>query len=144
MELEELRRQIDAVDDDMVRLLVSRIEIVERIRALKEGMGIPLEDLSREAYVVNRLSAGLPDSMKPCVASLYAALFEISKMNHQSQSNTQDTMAKYVCDLCGYEYDPATGDPDNGVAPGTAFENIPADWVCPLCGAGKEDFSPVK
>ena len=52
--------------------------------------------------------------------------------------------AKYVCDLCGYEYDPATGDPDNGVAPGTAFENIPADWVCPLCGAGKEDFSPVK
>ena len=50
-------------------------------------------------------------------------------------------MAKYVCDLCGYEYDPAAGDPDSGVAPGTPFENLPADWVCPLCGAGKEDFS---
>ncbi|MBQ5935470.1 MAG: rubredoxin [Bacteroidales bacterium] len=50
-------------------------------------------------------------------------------------------MAKYVCDLCGYEYDPANGDPDSGVAPGTPFENLPADWVCPLCGAGKEDFS---
>lgn len=50
-------------------------------------------------------------------------------------------MAKYVCDLCGYEYDPTNGDPDSGVAPGTPFENLPADWVCPLCGAGKEDFS---
>lgn len=50
-------------------------------------------------------------------------------------------MAKYVCDLCGYEYDPANGDPDSGVVPGTPFENLPADWVCPLCGAGKEDFS---
>ncbi len=53
-------------------------------------------------------------------------------------------MAKYVCDICGYEYDPAKGDPDNGVAPGTAFENLPADWVCPLCGVGKEDFSPAQ
>jgi rubredoxin len=53
-------------------------------------------------------------------------------------------MAKYVCDICGYEYDPAVGDPDNGVAPGTAFENLPADWVCPLCGVGKDDFSPAK
>lgn len=50
------------------------------------------------------------------------------------------TMAKYRCVICNYIYDPAVGDPDNGVAPGTAFEDIPADWVCPLCGAGKEDF----
>ena len=46
-------------------------------------------------------------------------------------------MDKYVCDLCGYIYDPANGDPDNGVAPGTPWEQVPADWVCPLCGAGK-------
>ena len=45
----------------------------------------------------------------------------------------------YVCP-CGYEYDPAVGDPDNGVAPGTAWEDLPEDWVCPLCGASKEDF----
>ena len=50
-------------------------------------------------------------------------------------------MKSYVCDLCGYVYDPAEGDEDNGVAPGTAFEDLPEDWVCPLCGAGKEDFS---
>ena len=45
----------------------------------------------------------------------------------------------YVCNLCGYEYDPAVGDPENDVAPGTAFEDLPDTWVCPLCGASKED-----
>lgn len=49
-------------------------------------------------------------------------------------------MEQYVCVLCGYTYDPAEGDPDNGVAPGTKFEDIPDTWVCPVCGAGKEDF----
>ena len=49
-------------------------------------------------------------------------------------------MKKWVCDLCGYVYDPEAGDPDSGVNPGTAFEDLPADWVCPLCGAGKSDF----
>ena len=51
-------------------------------------------------------------------------------------------MQKYVCDLCGYVYDPAVGDEENGVAPGTAFEDIPDDWVCPVCNAGKDEFSP--
>lgn len=50
---------------------------------------------------------------------------------------------KYVCELCGYEYDPRLGDPDNGLEPGTDFEDIPADWTCPLCGAGKDDFEQV-
>ena len=49
-------------------------------------------------------------------------------------------MKKYICIICGYVYDPAAGDPDSGIAPGTAFEDIPSDWVCPLCGVGKEDF----
>ena len=53
-------------------------------------------------------------------------------------------MKKYVCDVCGYVYDPAAGDPDNGVAPGTAFEDLPVEWVCPECGAAKDDFSPAK
>ena len=51
------------------------------------------------------------------------------------------TMKKYVCDPCGYVYDPELGDPDNGIAPGTAFEDLPEDWVCPICGVGKEDFT---
>ena len=49
-------------------------------------------------------------------------------------------MKTYVCTICGYEYDPAAGDPDNGAAPGTAFADIPEGWVCPLCGAGKDVF----
>ncbi|MBR3969044.1 MAG: rubredoxin [Clostridia bacterium] len=50
-------------------------------------------------------------------------------------------MKKYVCNICGWVYDEATGDPDNGIAPGTAFEDLPDDFVCPLCGVGKDDFS---
>lgn len=49
-------------------------------------------------------------------------------------------MDKYVCDLCGYIYDPAEGDPDNGVAPGTPWEQVPESWVCPICGMGKDVF----
>ncbi len=48
----------------------------------------------------------------------------------------------YICEACGWEYDPEQGDPDGGIAPGTAFEDIPDDWVCPVCGVGKEDFTP--
>ena len=55
--------------------------------------------------------------------------------------NNQKTMKQYKCDVCGYVYDPQVGDPDNGIAAGTAFEDLPEDWVCPLCGVGKEEFS---
>jgi len=50
-------------------------------------------------------------------------------------------MQKYVCDVCGYIYDPEVGDPDNDIEAGTSFEALPDDWVCPMCGAGKDDFS---
>ena len=50
-------------------------------------------------------------------------------------------MKKYICDVCGYVYDPATGDPENGINPGTAFEDLPEDWVFPLCAVGKDEFS---
>ena len=49
-------------------------------------------------------------------------------------------MEKYVCTICGYVYDEELGDPDNRVEPGTKFEDIPEDWVCPLCGVPKSDF----
>ena len=52
-------------------------------------------------------------------------------------------MKKYRCTICGYIYDEAEGDPDNGIAPGTKWEDFPADWVCPMCGAGKDEFSPA-
>jgi rubredoxin len=49
-------------------------------------------------------------------------------------------MDRYVCTICGYVYDPQLGDPDNGVAPGTKWEDVPDDWECPVCGASKDDF----
>ncbi len=49
-------------------------------------------------------------------------------------------MDKYVCTVCGYVYDPEQGDPDNGVEPGTKWEDVPDDWECPVCGASKDDF----
>jgi len=47
---------------------------------------------------------------------------------------------KYECTACGYVYDPAEGDPEYGIEPGTAFQDLPEDWVCPLCGLGKDVF----
>ena len=52
-------------------------------------------------------------------------------------------MQKWRCTICQYIYDPAVGDPDSGIAPGTRFEDIPDDWSCPLCGASKDMFEPV-
>jgi rubredoxin len=52
-------------------------------------------------------------------------------------------MKKYRCIPCGYIYDPVQGDPDSGIAPGTTFEDIPDDWVCPICFVGKDDFELI-
>ena len=52
------------------------------------------------------------------------------------------TMQKYFCNPCGYTYDPEKGDPEHGIAPGTAFEDLPDDWVCPICGIDKSMFQP--
>ena len=52
-------------------------------------------------------------------------------------------MEKWKCTICGYVYDPAQGDPDSGIAAGTSFEKIPDDWVCPVCGASKDNFEKV-
>lgn len=53
-------------------------------------------------------------------------------------------MIQYRCIPCGYIYDPKVGDPDGGIEPGTAFEEIPDDWVCPVCGVGKDQFEPIE
>jgi rubredoxin len=52
-------------------------------------------------------------------------------------------MGRYRCTVCGYIYDPASGDPDNGVAPGTSFDKLPDGWVCPECGADKSMFELI-
>lgn len=53
-------------------------------------------------------------------------------------------MKQWECSVCGYIYDPAAGDPDGGIAPGTPFEGLPDDWVCPVCGVGKDQFEALE
>ncbi|MHA2379636.1 MAG: rubredoxin [Candidatus Thorarchaeota archaeon] len=53
-------------------------------------------------------------------------------------------MAKWECVVCGWVYDEDVGDPDSGIAAGTKFEDLPDDWVCPMCGASKEDFEQIE
>jgi flavin reductase (DIM6/NTAB) family NADH-FMN oxidoreductase RutF/rubredoxin len=67
------------------------------------------------------------------------------KSEDQPQPKKEEkTMKKYVCTVCGYVYDPAQGDPDSGIAAGTAFEDLPDDWTCPICGAAKDAFEPAE
>ena len=70
-------------------------------------------------------------------------IFAIEKNRNSLTNKNIKIMDKYVCTPCGWEYDPAIGDPENGIEPGTAFESLPDDWTCPLCGAGKEDFEKI-
>jgi len=75
----------------------------------------------------------------PKTAATYVEKKEQSKLQKRSR-----TMKKYKCLRCGYVYDPAVGDPDNGVEPGTAFEDLPHGWVCPDCGAGLDEFELIE
>jgi flavin reductase (DIM6/NTAB) family NADH-FMN oxidoreductase RutF/rubredoxin len=62
------------------------------------------------------------------------------KIDEKIKNKEETKMDRYVCNVCGYVYDPEKGDPDNGIKPGTKFEDLPEDWVCPICGASKEQF----
>jgi len=91
--------------------------------------------LSHEADVVRFIW----NEVKESTFIRYKALV---KRNHplSIEKSTGGVNMKFVCTACGYVYDPAVGDPDSGVAPGTAFESVAEDWVCPICGVGKDLF----
>ena len=67
---------------------------------------------------------------------------KVFSLKNPHEAKREDKFMKYECP-CGYVYDPEVGDPDSGIAPGTAFEDIPDDWVCPVCGLGKDAFTAV-
>jgi len=75
--------------------------------------------------------------VSPKTAPTY--LHKVDKKNKE-----EEKMEKYVCKVCGYVYDPEKGDPDGGIKPGTAFADVPNDWVCPICGAPKEEFENME
>ncbi len=73
-------------------------------------------------------------------SGLIRVYFTERNRKQSSTLKSEKSMDKYICTVCEYIYDPELGDPENGIQPGTAFEDLPDDWVCPLCGVGKEDF----
>lgn len=70
---------------------------------------------------------------------------QVSRLENLVTQNyvKEKKMEKWECTACGFIYDPENGDPDNGIEPGTAFEDLPDDWVCPQCGVGKEYFQKM-
>lgn len=68
---------------------------------------------------------------------------EESKVEKSQVTDKGTELKKYKCSVCGYVYDPAVGDPDSGIKPQTAFEDLPDDWICPVCGVGKDQFNPL-
>ena len=70
--------------------------------------------------------------------------FVVEEQRKSNNPKNDKNMKKYVCTVCNWVYDPAVGDPDSGIAPGTPFEAIPDDWACPLSGVTKEDFALVE
>ncbi|MFP3898618.1 MAG: rubredoxin [Dehalococcoidia bacterium] len=115
-----------------------------------------------EARVVDRLDVGThtifiaevvgADVLKEGEAMTYAYYHEVKRGTTpktapsyvEERKEKVSKMAKYECTVCGYIYDPELGDPDGGVEPGTPFEEIPDDWVCPVCGASKDQFEKVE
>ncbi len=75
---------------------------------------------------------------------IYSIIKKTAELRYRIKIMKGEFAMKYMCEPCGYIYDPAEGDPDGGIAPGTAFEDIPDDWCCPVCGVGKEDFVPYE
>jgi len=117
------------------------------VREAIQSLGIPKERV--KLIFVNHMGAFLSHPLKDGDrVSLFPAEYPvfadwegaILRKEHDDEMIEEGKMKKWKCQICGYIYDPSKGDPDNGVKPGTAFEEIPGDWVCPLCGAGKDMF----
>ena len=92
------------------------------------------EILSEEKPMTYEYYHKVKGGVSPKTAPTYNSMVD------KKTKKEENKMDKYVCTVCGYVYDPEKGDPDGGIAPGTKFEDIPDEWVCPLCGASKSDF----
>ncbi len=120
---------IEAIDVGTHTLFIGKVVDAENIKKAKP--------LTYDYY--HQVKKGI----SPKAAPTYIAKAE-SKINKEKErKELVKKMVKYKCTVCGYIYDPEKGDPESGVNPGTSFENLPDDWVCPVCGVGKDDFEEL-
>lgn len=106
------------------------------------GKVINSEVFSKEESMTYAYYQQVKRGVTPPTAPTYISIDKDD--NKQVITKEDNKMKKYQCSVCGYVYDPALGDPDSGIAPGTSFEDIPEDWVCPTCGVSKDQFEPVE
>jgi flavin reductase (DIM6/NTAB) family NADH-FMN oxidoreductase RutF/rubredoxin len=118
---------IQAIDVGTHTLFVGKVVEAENIKKAKP--------LTYDYY--HQIKKGI----SPKTAPTYIA--DNKKIENNIKRKELEKMAKYKCSVCGYIYDPEKGDPESGVNPGTPFENLPDDWVCPICGAGKDEFEEL-
>lgn len=141
-------RDIDKFADVRYRLGTMGVPIIEEAcLGYLEGEIINELDLGTHSVFIARIvDAAITGEQEPMT---YAYYHQVKKGLSPKTAPTyikeeakpmSSNAAKYVCSVCGYVYDPAEGDPDHGIKPGTLFEDLPADWVCPVCGVDKDQF----
>ncbi len=112
-------------------------KLVETLQSLVPGLNVEV--------FTPVLAKGRPGEKEFTALDALADTFRNHLLTTQRTSEAASiTMKKYICTVCQYVYDPAQGDPDSGIAPGTPFEEIPDDWVCPICQVTKDMFEPVE
>jgi len=130
--------------------------IVEHALAYLECSVIGTKDCgTHTVFIAQVLSSGVLKKGRPLTYDYYQTVKKgkapkdapTYKGDTKTQTVTEEkfqevTMQKYVCNVCGYVYDPEKGDPEGNIPPGTSFEKLPDDWTCPVCGAPKSEFSP--
>jgi len=150
-------RNTDKFKDVKYRISAAGVPIVlDNTLAFIEAEVTDAIDVETHTLFIGKITAceTIDDSKTPMTYTYYrdvkhgrtprSAATYIKQKPKEKSIQGDKKMKKYKCLMCGYIYDPADGDPDNDIEPGTAFEDLPDYWVCPDCGAGKDEFEPLE
>jgi len=144
-------REVDKLKDVNYKLGVTKAPIIlDHSLAYLEARVIDQVDVGTHTVFIGELVGA--DVIKEGEPMTYAYYHQVKRGTTpktapsyiEERKEDVSKMAKYKCSVCGYIYDPELGDPDGGIKPGTRFEEIPDDWVCPVCGASKDQFEKIK